>query len=198
MKTAFLVTPLSKEIPQLDVDYIGIDAGAKRLMDVGYPISFVVGDFDSSDDGYLDALKDVEIIRFPVKKDETDSELAVDLCIKKGYTSIILWEGISRRLDHTLINLKLLERSKGTLVLQDTQHVCTYLGKGEHVFDSSYAHISFFPLEESVVSLQGFTYDLDHHSVSPDDLFLVSNSIPEKGICTIHSGALLCIQSNEQ
>ena len=92
MKTALLITPKSQIVPAMEnVDYIGVDAGALLIEEAGYPCLLAIGDFDSMDADALQALKErMEVIQHPVKKNETDSELAIRLCKERGYTSIIL------------------------------------------------------------------------------------------------------------
>ena len=197
MKQALIVTPIATSIPKMDIDYIGLDTGAYKIKEKGYPLSFIVGDFDSGSFKESDFLG-IPIYRYPIEKDQTDSELAIDLCLEKGYDQIILWEGISNRLDHTLINLKLLEKTKGKLILLDEKHRCSFYGKGKHHFTNEYKHISFFPLEPSIISLQGFQYELEQQSVDRDSLYLVSNHVKDNGTLTIHSGSILCIQSKQK
>ena len=85
MKKALLITPMSKNIIQDDsYDYIGVDSGALLLMEAKIPMRFAVGDFDSMTEDEFQRLQGAcQIIRHPVQKNETDSELAVSLCKKK-------------------------------------------------------------------------------------------------------------------
>lgn len=48
MTCAVLITPLVDVVPVIqDCDYIGVDAGALKIIDQGFPIKMAVGDFDS-------------------------------------------------------------------------------------------------------------------------------------------------------
>lgn len=201
MKTALLITPKSQIVPAMEnVDYIGVDAGALLIEEAGYPCLLAIGDFDSMDADALKALKErMEVIQHPVKKNETDSELAIRLCKERGYTSIILWGGLSNRLDHTLLNIQLLKHNPDLVVLQDEKQKVSILQKGEHILKNAYRHISFFPLEESILTLEGLLYPLNHRLIEVSDLYLTSNSFVEKEAhVLVEKGSLLCVESNYQ
>lgn len=194
-KTAFLVTPLAKDIPILeDVDYIGVDAGALCILDAGLPLKFAIGDFDSMDD--LSCL-DCPIERHPVMKDETDSELAIRLAYERGYECVILYGGLSGRLDHTFANLRLLMYRYSSLILLDDHQSVKVLESGIHYLKNEYLHVSFYPIEKSEISLHGFLYPLDHQNVDVCDIYCTSNSfVDDVGVVYVHHGRILCIESN--
>lgn len=199
MKTALLITPKSTVVPHWDnTDYIGVDAGALLIEQAGLPCALAVGDFDSMDAKDLVALKTrMEVIQHPVKKNETDSELAVRLCKEAGYMSIVLWGGLSNRLDHTLLNIQLLKQNADVLTLQDEKQKVSVLNVGRHHLPNDYHHISFFALEKSVITYEGLMYPLEHRTIVPSDLYLTSNSFVEKeAIVTLESGRVLCVESN--
>lgn len=199
MKRAVLVTPiLSKVIPFDDCEYIGVDAGAMTLLKENYPISLAVGDFDSMDqDSFTKLQKQTKIERHPVMKNETDSELAIRLCDEQGYDEIILEGGLSGRIDHTLANIRLLMYRFPNLTILDEKQKITCLTEGNYTLENKYKHISFFAIEPTCLSLHGFLYPLEKSCITPSDVFTVSNSIvKERADIVIHSGKVLCIQSN--
>lgn len=199
MKTACLITPLSKNIPEFsDVDYIGVDAGALRLLENGYSMRFAIGDFDSMDENDLNRISTVcEVIRHPVMKDETDTELALRICTQMGYEKIILHGALHGRLDHTIANIRLLMYQYSNLICMDENQKIFVLEKGEHELHYDYTHVSFFAIDESVLSLSGFLYPLDKHSLHVSDIFCISNTIvSDVGIVSVHSGKVLCVQTN--
>ena len=86
-------------------DYvIGADKGYLNLINNGIEPNVVIGDFDS----YTDKIECENIIKYPVKKDFTDSALAAQHAISKGYDKIIVYGAIGGHLDHTLANIALL------------------------------------------------------------------------------------------
>ena len=199
MKKAFLITPQSKNIPILDgYDYIGVDSGALLIIDKGLPIKFAIGDFDSMSDQDLQSVSNLcEIIKHPIQKNETDSELAILTCVEKGYQEIVLYGAISQRLDHTFANILLLLYRFCNLVLMDDMQKVQLLRAGTYQINNDYKHISFFAIKDSILPLEGFLYPLYKHSVTTKDIFCVSNTIlDEFGKVVIDEGEVLCIQSN--
>ena len=83
------------------------------------------------------------------------------------------------------------------LVLLDDHQKITLLSKGEHVIKKVYTHVSFFALEDTIITLEGFTYPLYKELITVKDIFCVSNSIVhEEAKVTLDIGKVLCIQSN--
>ncbi|MBP3870481.1 MAG: thiamine diphosphokinase [Faecalicoccus sp.] len=197
MKTAILITPRTQEIPEIEGDYFGVDAGSLILMEAGIPMKMAIGDFDSMEMDKLDQIKQVtEVHIHPVMKDETDTELAVVECLKMGYEKIYVTGAMSGRLDHTYANLVLLEKYPEMILIDEFQRAAC-LKKGTYTIKKLYKHVSFFARELSEISLKGFLWPLDHVILYPDDIYAVSNSIEDDyGNVEIHSGSVLCIQSN--
>ena len=85
MTCAVLITPLVDVVPKIEnCDYIGVDAGALKIIDQGFPIKMAVGDFDSlSEEDFKRITCPIE--RHPIMKDETDSELYVKIMIRSIY-----------------------------------------------------------------------------------------------------------------
>src|SRR5579859_3068495 len=65
---------------------IAADSGAETALRLGHIPAYVVGDFDSLDAQLVEQLRarGSHIISAPVQKDETDTELAVQLAIDQG------------------------------------------------------------------------------------------------------------------
>ena len=96
---------LAQKIPK-DCYVICADGGAKHLDLLGISADIIVGDMDSFDG----EISSKETIKYPVRKDFTDSESAVDIAIEKGFKNIVMVGFTGTRLDHTLTNLFLLKR----------------------------------------------------------------------------------------
>lgn len=195
MTCAVLITPLVDVVPKIDdCDYIGVDAGALKIIDQGFPIKMAVGDFDSLNE---EAMKRIPcpIERHPIMKDETDSELAIRLC--KEYDTIYLFGGMQGRIDHTIANIRLAMYRFPNLVLIDEHQKISVMGKGIHEIDDTYHHVSFYPIEEGVLSLEGFLYPLQSRRIYIQDIYTTSNSLlGKKGIIRVEEGKFLCVQSN--
>src|SRR5207247_4638238 len=124
------------------------DSGAAAALQYGCTPRFVVGDFDSLDGMLLEDLgkRGSEIRRAAVEKDETDTELAMQIAIDEGATRITLLGALGgARFDHTMANILLLAGLEGvaiTLVdgpsmcwlLRGTGCIVIYGIVGEHCF----------------------------------------------------------------
>jgi thiamine pyrophosphokinase len=77
---------------------ISADSGAYHCRQFGVKPDLMVGDFDSvsSDDYSCLEGAGVESIRFPIEKDMTDSELAIEIAVKRGCTRLILLGALGR------------------------------------------------------------------------------------------------------
>ena len=81
---------------------IGVDGGAKHL---GKP-DLIIGDLDS----LKKIPKDAPVIKYPIDKDLTDTELALQFCQKQNIKEIILVGFLGRRLDHMIANIMNLNK----------------------------------------------------------------------------------------
>ena len=117
MKTCYIACALDSEIKiekQSGDLIIGADRGYFTLVENGIMPDLAIGDFDS----YTGEINCENVIKFPVKKDDTDSALAVKYAVEKGYKSIVIFGAIGGMLDHTIANISLIEKKnkKGRLV----------------------------------------------------------------------------------
>jgi len=97
---------------QTDATIICADGGTQHALAMGLTPHTIVGDLDSLPADTVHQMRTigVEIIEHPVKKDETDLELALSLAIARGATEILLLGMLGGRLDQHLANLLLLTR----------------------------------------------------------------------------------------
>ena len=182
-------------------NYIGVDKGALTLARNGKRMLLAIGDFDSveeSDLAYIKEYSDMLIQLNPIK-DDTDSEAAVMYAIQKGYQKIHLYGGLGGRLDHAMINLRLVSRFPETVYLHDQNNFIYSLAEGVHSIDKrDYTYISFFTEDEATISLEGFKYPLDKQQLTNKDTYTTSNEILEdRGIVTVHAGKITVIQSKD-
>ncbi len=61
---------------------------------------------------------------------------------------------------------------------------------GVHEIDDSYHHISFYPIQEGVLSLSGFLYPLYKRRIHIEEIYTTSNSLTgKKGIVRVDEGS---------
>jgi thiamine pyrophosphokinase len=98
-----------------DNDYIiCADGGAAHVAKLGLTPDVIIGDFDSLSPSMQRkfAKQKIEQVKFPNDKNETDSELAIQYAIEKGYTNILVFGLLGSRLDHLLTNILALSLLK--------------------------------------------------------------------------------------
>jgi len=100
-----------KYFEQSDI-IICCDGGASHLRSFNVIPDVLLGDFDSISEDDFNYFKDksVKILKYPVKKEVTDTELAVDYAIEQGAESITLIASVGSRLDHSIANIFLLNK----------------------------------------------------------------------------------------
>ena len=82
--------------------FVAADVGLRLAQALGVRPAVVVADFDSGQEPEEDGL---EIIRYPVEKDVTDTQAAAMLALERGYRDFLLLGCTGGRLDHTMGNL---------------------------------------------------------------------------------------------
>lgn len=90
---------------------IAADSGAQTALARGYVPAFVVGDLDLLAQETLKYLEEQgsQVLPAPEEKDETDTELAIELALRLGATRITLLGALGgERFEHTFANLLLL------------------------------------------------------------------------------------------
>lgn len=200
MSKVMLLAGLAKHIPyDPSYAYVGIDHGAVCAMEQGIPLCCAIGDFDSvtkQERARMEAYTTIETL--PAHKDETDTEIAILYAMEHKYEEIILFGGIGGRLDHTLANLNLIIHRNLPITLMDEHHECKVLTQGRYVVEKRFRYLSFIALEPSCISEENVLYPLDKRSITPADIYPISNEILTKdAIITIHSGRVLMIQCED-
>lgn len=87
------------------------DGGLIACDEFGLRPDLIVGDLDSAPPELVDKYKSqgVEVVKFPAAKDETDGEIAVLTCLKRGDIDAFVFFGAQGgRFDHAFSNLFLL------------------------------------------------------------------------------------------
>jgi thiamine pyrophosphokinase len=87
---------------------IAADSGMKHAAILGLIPELWVGDFDSTPTSLRDQWSHIEQERFPIAKDKTDGELAVDAALTRGATEIILVGAFGGQFDHALAHATML------------------------------------------------------------------------------------------
>lgn len=188
-------------IPQIEGDYIGCDKGAVILANNNIHMIASIGDFDSihvDDSKKIEQYSDEVIYLNPIKND-SDSEAAVKYAIQKGYDEIILYGAFGGRADHTYYNIRLAYQYPNLLKLMDSNNLVYCLKEGSYTIPKDkYRYISFFTDTESMITLEGFEYTLNHRIITKEDLYTLSNKIMDKqATLIIEKGSVLVLQTKD-
>ncbi len=171
MKKCFIVSALEHDFNYTvnsDDLVIAVDSGLNNLIKSNIKPNVVIGDFDSL--GYVPI--DCEVIKLPVKKDDTDTHFAVNYAIKNGYYDIIVTGALGGRLDHTLANLQTLafasENGCNAVIHGDTTAVACHNGK--ITLPSGYGKVSIFALGNKAekVTITGLEYSVKDITIYPN------------------------------
>jgi len=161
---------------------ICVDGGAVWAKEHGITPHMIIGDMDSIP---LELLcyfreKGIEIIQYPREKDETDTQIAVDIALKHGADEITILGGAGSRIDHTYGNILLLVRihmrgARGKIL---DRHNEIYVSKNTFVIDGKPGQtLSILPLGENVKisRTQGLYYPIRDKLLPIDYPYGVSN-----------------------
>jgi thiamine pyrophosphokinase len=178
---------------------IAADGGHAFLRRHGLWPDVLVGDFDSLDVALLDEAEEagVEIVRRPVRKDQTDGELAVaEACARTG-GEIVLLGALGGSVDHALGHLCVLRRlateGRPACIRAPGLAVRVVIGPAEVGLGSPVGtRVSLVSLsDDAVVTLRGLEYPLDRSPLAATSCLGVSNAVAESGaVVTLATGVL--------
>ena len=163
--------------------------------------NLIIGDFDS----LKEEVADIEVLKYPQEKKETDTYLAIQEGIKRGYHDFVLYGCLGGRIEHTLANLQMMAKfiKKGASIeIIDDDTYIKLLKRHDQVGISANfnGYISLFSFSRfSNVSIKGLKYPLSHYTLSSHfPLGLDNEATTEEGVIKIHHGLVLLIISKKQ
>ena len=179
---------------------IAADAGFLHLKNIWVKPDICVGDFDS-----LGSVPDCrKIIRHPVRKDDTDTMLAVKTGFENGFRRFVLYGCAGGRFDHSLANLQTLAfiaSQGGAGFLCGNDFTAAGIKNGSISFkNSARGTVSVFSAvtECRGVCMTGLLYNLENARLSFDFPLGVSNEFTgEKSVITITEGTAYVIWSGD-
>lgn len=184
---------------------IAADGGALHCLAIGRTPDVVVGDLDSIPPAVLAALEadGVTIERYPVAKDQTDLELAIDRALADGADEVLILGALGGRLDHTIANLMILaqKRWQATIRLAEGSEIAQILHGGEvlEINGPIGSTVSAIPMSARVDGLTytGLEYPLNDATLELGSTRGVSNTVVNApATLTLAAGILLVIHDN--
>ena len=173
------------------------DGGLSAAEKAGIQPDLIVGDFDSL--GVVPTGSNVVV--HPCEKDETDSFLAIECGINRGYKTFVMYGMLGGRIDHSIANIQLLSRlsqsgMNGVLIGKNT--IIETLTNSEKTFEENEKGIiSIFSLTDfsEGVTLEGLKYELNNARLTSDFPLGISNEfIGKKSRVSVKNGTLLLIR----
>jgi len=196
---------ISKIISKENYDcIICSDGGANHAYNMNIVPNYIIGDLDSINKNIIDYYKskNVEFEKFPTKKDETDTELCIELSSKLKAKEIHLIGALGGRIDHTIANINLLYyiRKKGIMPKIISEKEELYIAiEEEIIIDGNIGDtVSILPIKGDVegVTLKNLEYPLNNSDMEFSRPLGISNVMSDIN-CSIkvNKGSLIIIKN---
>lgn len=163
------------------------DGGIKNLVGTDIIPDEVLGDFDSIDEEGKSFIEknNIKIEKYPSRKDFTDTELCLEVLLKKGADDIIILGATGTRLDHMFSSMFLLERLKKENVagkfIDDYNEVSFISNETVEVKKNKYKYLSIVPVSKEVcLTLKGTEYEVENLKFNRFTTIAVSNEVKDE------------------
>lgn len=163
------------------------DGGIKNLVGTDIIPDEVLGDFDSIDEEGKSFIEknNIKIEKYPSRKDFTDTELCLEVLLKKGLVDIIILGATGTRLDHMFSSMFLLERLKKENVdgkfIDDYNEVSFISNETVEVKKNKYKYLSIVPVSKEVcLTLKGTEYEVENLKFNRFTTIAVSNEVKDE------------------
>ncbi len=163
-----------------------------------YEVDLAIGDFDSGGSNLISYALSNQV--YPAIKDQTDLELAL-LQVEKlaNVSEILIYDASGGRLDHYLINLKLIAKYQNKyhckIKLITEKEEITYLTIGDYLIpNQNYQYLSLINFDKVSLLLDGLKYNLPKTLLLDENTLTISNEfVKDEARITIYSGATYLI-----
>lgn len=190
------------------INIIAVDRGLEVLYQLNIIPNYIVGDFDSVPPTILQEYRNnpqVIFHQYNPEKDNTDTDMAIQLAIQLNSSKITIMGALGKRIDHTIANIHILKYAL------EAQIPCQILDRHNKIYlinkhytlykNRTYGkYISFIPLTTKVegITLKGFKYPLKDASLSIGLSLGISNEIVEEvATIEVEKGILIAIESKD-
>ena len=190
--------PYSSIKPEDDI--IAVDSGLELVLSLGLKARVLIGDLDSIDKNLIP--EDLETISFATEKNETDTELALNWALMRGYSQIIILNDMQGRIDHALGLIQNLEYASGPdydLRIETGRQILFMLKEQNRLIYPTGSILSLIarsPVAE-FISSRGLMYPLDGLSLYPHLSRGISNQfVADEAFIHKSRGEVLAVISN--
>lgn len=190
---------------QADDLLIAADGGLHHLSAMELRPHILLGDLDSVSPEEIDdsRRKGVTVIQFPVDKNETDLQLAIDKAVEEGCREIIIGGALGGRLDQTLGNIFLLQQPSNpdiSIRLDDGLEEVFLISSAAEITGEPGDIVSLLPLGGPVfdVKTEDLKYPLIYEKLFPEKTRGISNvMLTNNARVSISRGVLICIHTRK-
>ena len=185
---------------------IAVDGGMRHMASLGLIPNLIIGDLDSANPALMQDYRTqgVEIRTFPVDKDETDLEIALDASLDLGLESIWVVAALGGRMDQSLGNIFLLTRpdlANYDIRLVDGLSEVFLIRTSASINGEVGERVSLLPLSGPAdgIHTQGLQFPLENETLYPHKTRGISNRLSSpSATISLQRGLLLCIHETTQ
>ena len=171
-----------------------IDKGLEICYKYKIPITKIIGDFDSVDPTILNKYPNDKILRYNSDKDNSDTELAVNIALKDNFHEIIILNSSGARHDHFLFNVLILFKKPEVIKILSSDGVLWAL-QSDHESNIELkpsTTFSLIPMSKCTrVSITGCHYELKNETLELSSTLTLSNVANGEINVSFKSGNLL-------
>lgn len=184
---------------------IACDGGVKHCRAMMIMPNIMVGDFDSANKEDAEFFENLGVLKekFPVRKNETDMEIAINMAIDKNSTEIYIVGGLGRRFDHSLANVHILLRPVRLGIrtcLLDEYNIITLVEDSIDIVGEKGQTVSLIPLTTEVkgINTKNLDYALTNATMEIGHSLGVSNVMTDDvATISVGEGVLILIMSRD-
>nr|WP_314276829.1 thiamine diphosphokinase [uncultured Peptostreptococcus sp.] len=183
---------------------IAVDGGANHLYKMGIVPNYILGDLDSIDNDVRSYYENSNVVfkKFPSKKDETDSQLAVLLVEEVGLLGIDIYAGLGGRIDHELANIQLLyyilDRGMYPRIISDKEEIYILKDDEMNLKGNIGDIVSIIPIRGDVrgLTLTNMEYSVDELDLKYSVTRGISNVMNSEDVfINVRDGCILVIKN---
>jgi thiamine pyrophosphokinase len=168
------------------------DGGYEVATSIDIQPDYVIGDLDSLNEEGIG--KNTQLIKYPVEKDYSDFELALERAIELEPVSVIVYGALGGRKDHELINILLLAYAKVPMsFIEERVEIHNVVGlrgiNGKKGMTCSLLCFGNCSIRET----KGFLYPLNKENMHPSSRGLSNIITANRASIQIDSGNLVVV-----
>jgi thiamine pyrophosphokinase len=179
---------------------VGVDRGALKAIRSSIHLDYAIGDFDSVSKEELELIKagSSNIEALNPSKDDTDTYHAYKIFQNISDRIVILGGIKGRRIEHFLAILNIVKEDSKVEIRDASSFIKRIDATSTPMLlrKTDYRYYSFFAIEPTRITLNGFRFPLNDYFLSPSDSLCISNEIEgDEGTVTLVGGPALIVLS---